>query len=134
MIADEPISNPVGRPPAEIDLEVVRNAAGIGCSVNEIASVLGLSRSTIHKYMALNPEVQEAIDEGRDKGCETLRRLQWHKAEVGSDTMLIWLGKQMLGQRDTQQLQNLDKDGNPANAEVIVYKWADPPAEPEKPT
>jgi hypothetical protein len=111
-----------GRPQAEIDLEVVRNAAGIGCTVNEIAAVLGVCRSTLFKYMQINPDVQTAIDEGRDKGCATLRRHQWQRASVGSDTMLIWLGKQMLGQRDTQQVQNLDENGMPAKSEQ-VFRW-----------
>lgn len=106
MIADEPLTtpNPVGRPRAEIDLDVVRRSAGIGCSVNEIAAVLGIGRSTMLKYMALDADIQAAIDEGRDNGCATLRRFQWHKAEAGSDTMLIWLGKQMLGQKDKSEL------------------------------
>jgi hypothetical protein len=30
----------------------------------------------------------------------SLRRMQWEKAQTGNTTMLIWLGKQMLGQKD----------------------------------
>jgi hypothetical protein len=110
MIADEPLEvrNLGGRPCAEIDLETVRNSAKIGCTVNEIAAVLGVSRSTMFKYMALDPNIQIAIDEGRDMGCGTLRRFQWHKAEAGSDTMLIWLGKQMLGQKDKSEFTGAD--------------------------
>lgn len=101
MIADEPIRNPVGRPSAVIDLETVRNAASIGCTVPEIAAVLGLSKSTMNKYMALDPDIQEAIDFGREHGYSTLRRAQWNGAvQDRNPTMLIWLGKQMLGQRD----------------------------------
>jgi hypothetical protein len=142
MIADEPLPNPVGRPPAEIDLDMVRNAAGIGCTVHEIASVLGIGRSTMHKYMALNPEIQEAIDEGRDKGCATLRRQQWHRATAGSDTMLIWLGKQFLGQKDRQDVTTGDAPLTqmvfmaPAPVET-VRQWLDayaPAAEREPPS
>lgn len=106
MIADEPLDkpNPVGRPPVEIDMEVVRRSAGIGCTINEIAAVLGIARSTMYKYMELDPGIQTAIDEGRDNGCSTLRRFQWQRAEAGSDTMCIWLGKQMLGQKDRSEL------------------------------
>lgn len=110
MIADEALEvrNRGGRPSAEIDLEVVCNSAKIGCTVNEIAAVLGIGRSTMFKYMALDPAIQEAIDAGRDVGCGTLRRFQWHKAEAGSDTMLIWLGKQLLGQKDKSELTGAD--------------------------
>ena len=37
---------------------------------------------------------------GKDKGRMSLRRLQFEKAQTGNTTMLIWLGKQMLGQKD----------------------------------
>ena len=47
-----------------------------------------------------DPEFQRIIDEARASGRATLRRLQWQRANGGSDTMLIWLGKQMLGQKD----------------------------------
>jgi hypothetical protein len=33
---------------------------------------------------------------------------------------MIWLGKQLLGQRDTQTMQTLDKDGNPIDPIVPV--------------
>ena len=46
------------------------------------------------------PGVRRIIDEARASGRATLRRLQWQRANGGSDTMLIWLGKQMLGQKD----------------------------------
>ena len=63
--------------------------------------------------MKRDPELQRAIDEGRDQGRATLRRLQWQRAHAGSDTMLIWLGKQMLGQRDKAELEAYGKDGAP---------------------
>lgn len=36
-----------------------------------------------------------------------------------------WWTQSRMGWRDTLAVQNLDKDGKPANAEV-VYRWADP--------
>ena len=81
-------------------MDLVRRSAAIGCTVNEIASVLGIARSTMYNHMESDPGIQEAIDAGRDSGCSTLRRLQWQGAEAGNATMLIWLGKQMLGQKD----------------------------------
>jgi hypothetical protein len=50
--------------------------------------IIPLTRSTL------------CFDETRASGRATLRRLQWQRANGGSDTMLIWLGKQMLGQKD----------------------------------
>ena len=54
----------------------------------------------ISQPRARDPEFQRIVDEARASGRATLRRLQWQRANGGADTMLIWLGKQMLGQKD----------------------------------
>jgi hypothetical protein len=96
-------TNPVGRPvKTVIDIKAVERAALIGCTADEIAVILGVPRSTFFLHKENNPEIEEAIVRGRDGGRGTLRRMQWDKAKKGSDTMLIWLGKNMLGQRDKQ--------------------------------
>jgi hypothetical protein len=43
-----------------------------------------------------------------EEGRMSLRRLQWKKAQEGNTTMLIWLGKQYLGQSDKQELTGKD--------------------------
>ena len=108
--------HPGGRPRSAIDLGVVERAASIGCTKEEMASLCGVAHSTFFKHLLENPEIQEVIDRGYDMGRTTLRRAQWKGAVVdGNPTMLIWLGKQLLGQRDSQSLQQLDKDGNPTD-------------------
>ena len=77
----------------------VERAASIGCTVEEIAAILGIARSTLFERKADDPAIEDAIEKGRETGRATFRRLQWDRAQQGSDTMLIWLGKQMLGQR-----------------------------------
>ena len=84
----------------DIDLVLVENAASIGCTVDEIAAVVGCARQTFFNHINADPEFQAAIDRGRANGRATLRRLQWQGANDGNTTMLIWLGKQMLAQRD----------------------------------
>lgn len=97
-------SNKVGRPPAVIDLATVERCAEIGCTVEEIAAVLGIAESTLHSHMANDPSVKATIDRGRGNGKHSLRRMQWQGVQAGNPTMLIWLGKQMLGQRDHKEL------------------------------
>tara|TARA_R110000868_G_scaffold410518_2_gene698944 strand:- start:5126 stop:5518 length:393 start_codon:yes stop_codon:yes gene_type:complete len=92
-----------GRPAQEIDLDAVERAASIGCIKEEIAAVIGVAPSTLYLRMTKEPEIAAAIERGQSKGRATLRRLQWQGANEGNATMLIWLGKQMLGQRDKQE-------------------------------
>ena len=100
-----------GRPKSQIDLGVIERGASIGCSRDELAALCGFARSTFYKYLAEDPAVQEAIDRGASKGQATLRRLQWKGAEEGNATMLVWLGKQLLGQRDS--IAHTGGDGGP---------------------
>jgi hypothetical protein len=96
---------------AKIDLDMVGRAASIGCTKEEIAALLGISRMTFHRHMEKNEALQEVFERGADKGRATLRRLQWKGAEDGNATMLVWLGKQLLGQRDS--IAHTGADGGP---------------------
>ena len=98
-----------GRPPVEIDLTLVEELAAIGSTDDEIAAVLRVSTDTIGRRKK-NPAFLEALEAGRGRGRVTLRRLQWQSASTGNTTMLVWLGKQMLGQRDKRE--DTAADGN----------------------
>ena len=87
---------PMGRPRKEIDWELVKSLAEIQCTQEEIASTIGVALSTLKQY----PEFSTIHKEGIESGKKSLRRLQWEKAKSGNTAMLIWLGKQYLGQRD----------------------------------
>lgn len=85
---------PRGRPKADIDPRKVFELAKIGCSVEEIGTVLACSAMTLHRRF------QRELDLGRDDMRTSLRRWQYMKAKEGSVPMLIWLGKQYLEQRE----------------------------------
>lgn len=112
-----------GAPRKDIDINVLKRAASIGCTIDEIAALLGIGRQTLYDHLKRDPELQQALDESRDQGRATLRRLQWQKANAGSDTMLIWLGKQMLQQRDKTAVTG--EEGGPVAVEH-TYRWAKP--------
>lgn len=90
----------MGRPRKQIDPEQVRALAGIGCTHEEIAAVLKCSPDTLTRRFA------DALKEGKEHAKASLRRMQWQAAENGNVAMLIWLGKQLLGQRDYQRLEH----------------------------
>jgi len=89
--------NSLARPKKEIDPEQVKQLAAIQCSYDEMASVLGCDPSTLTRRFA------QAIKKGRDIGFTSLKRKQYEMAMKGNTTMLIWLGKQYLGQADSRQ-------------------------------
>jgi hypothetical protein len=58
---------------------------------------------------------------GRDLGKAMLREAQWDSAVKGKDPrMLVWMGKQMLDQRDKK-----DKEDGDTNVEVQVVVVGD---------
>jgi AraC-like DNA-binding protein len=85
----------VGRPKLDIDPEQVTRLARLHCTMQEMADFFGCHRDTLHNNFSAE------IDKGRSEGNISLRRKQWQMAvEKGNVVMLIWLGKQMLGQRN----------------------------------
>ena len=86
----------MGRPRKTIDPKLVIHLASIGHTIEEIAALCDCGKDTIYRHFA------SACEKGRKLAEGQIRRKQFERAMAGSDTMLIWLGKQMLGQRDKQ--------------------------------
>jgi hypothetical protein len=91
--------------PPLIDIKLVERAATLGCTYEELAIIAGVASSAFYRHLKTDVELAEAINRGRGEGRTTLRRLQWAKAHAGSDTMLIWLGKQLLDQKDKSAVE-----------------------------
>ena len=79
---------------SDVDPEIIWKLARIGCTLREMAFITGLNAETIRKHFG------DLIDKGGAYGKSSLRRKQFERAMEGSDRMLIWLGKNMLGQKD----------------------------------
>ncbi|EWY36402.1 hypothetical protein N825_27030 [Skermanella stibiiresistens SB22] len=88
-----------GRPPLEIDWGLAEKLAQIACTDEEIAAIVGVSLETF-KRRKRDPEFAEMLAGARAKGKGSLRRMQWQAASAGSIPMMIFLGKNLLGQRD----------------------------------
>ena len=95
----------VGRPKANVDPRLVEQLASIGCSNKEIAAACNCSTDTIERNFAAE------ITKGRENGKTRLRKKQIEVALAGNVTMLIFLGKNMLGQADKQEISG--PDGTP---------------------
>ena len=93
----------VGRPKKyNIDTHQIEQLAGFGCSNTEMASFFGCSPDLLEKSYS------EYLSKGRDSGKIRLRQYQWASAKKGNVAMLIWLGKQLLGQTDKQEVSHID--------------------------
>jgi len=86
----------VGRPVKHnLDVRQVLELAKIQCTMKEIAAVMGCSVDTLERNYA------DLIESGREHGKSSLRHAQWKKAiDEGNPSMLIWLGRFYLGQRE----------------------------------
>ena len=80
--------------------------ARAGNTVADMASILDVSKRALETALA-DPElpVQRAYREGCAERRNQLRTAQLRSALSGNATMLIWLGKQDLDQRDVKAIE-----------------------------
>ena len=97
-------NNRGGRPQFQINYEILEELCCIQCTGEEIASVLKIDYDTLNAALKRDGHIgfSEYFGKKRGKGKESIRRCQWKAAMAGNTTMLIFLGKQYLGQSDKQ--------------------------------
>ena len=109
-----------GRPRVEFSMKTLTNMVRIQCTRAECAGVLGVSEDTIDR------RVKEKTGEGfavfykthSAGGKASLRRAQFKAATVDRQpTMLVWLGKQLLDQKDISRIEQTGADGGPIQVE-----------------
>ena len=81
----------------EFDEEKIELLASKFWSMSEIAAFYDVDEGTIRRRFP------NLCTKGREKGKARLRDMQLAAAQKGNVTMLIWLGKNYLGQRDYQE-------------------------------
>jgi len=89
----------MARPKLDIDGELVQKFAQLGCTGEEIANYFGCSTDTIERRFA------GEVRKGRSNLRMSLRQWQLKSAERGNVAMMIWLGKQMLGQVERSHIE-----------------------------
>ena len=96
--------NKGGRPQKLLpDDETIKRVEGLGqiqCTTREAAAVLGVCHDTFLKFIDQHEKAKKAFEDGKENGKASLRRMQLKSAQNGNITMQIWLGKQLLGQKD----------------------------------
>jgi len=91
-----------GRPLFDVNWDQVDELCAIQCTGEEIAGVLGCDYDTLatackrEKHLAFSDYFKQKASNGK----MSLRRTQYTTAMEGNPTMLVWLGKNWLGQTD----------------------------------
>ena len=100
----------MGRPKKIIDKEQFETLCEMQCIQTEICSVLKVTEKTLIAWCkeTYGDTFSNTIKRFSEGGKMSLRRKQLEVAINGNVTMLIWLGKQYLGQRDkTEYTENI---------------------------
>lgn len=101
-----------GRPEAVIDWEAVGTWLSKGANGQECAARLGIHYNTLSRRceLDLNVNFSEYMQQNRAKGDSILKECQFNKAYNGDSTMLIWLGKVRLDQKEAKEETKFSKE------------------------
>ena len=93
---------------AEIDWQMVGEYLNAQCSGVEIAEMIGIHENTLYNRCKddLGLEFVAFSQQKKSEGRQSLKKRQYALAMSGDKTMLVWLGKQYLGQKDRTEVQN----------------------------
>ena len=96
----------MSRPEKIIDWELVDKLLIAGCHGTEIAANFGMHPETFYKRVVDKFEIgfSEYLQLKRSQGDSLLRNAQFEKALEKDNTMMIWLGKQRLGQKENHEI------------------------------
>jgi hypothetical protein len=105
----------MARPRIEINWDDVDKLCGLQCTEEEVAQFLGVSVDTLARACKREYRMSfaEYFSQKRGLGRVSLRRAQWQAAQKGNPTMLIWLGKQYLEQKDKASHEHSGPNGRP---------------------
>lgn len=112
-----------GRPRIHFDLDEVTKLGKIGASAQEMASFFDVGLRTVEDRMGDEKSgFRGAYYKGFTTLKRSLRRRQIEVAQNGNVGMLIWLGKQLLDQKDRRHEELSGPDGAPIRTEFTAGK------------
>ena len=95
------------RPKTIIDWKVANEMLESGCYGTEVAAFFGIHEDTFYKHVKAKYGIgfTAYMQLKRSKGDGMIRKKQFDVALKGDKALLIWLGKQRLGQREPEPPQ-----------------------------
>lgn len=113
------MTNSVGRPKKELDWKVLDSILQFGANLIDCSDILNLSEDTIQKR--IRDQFDLTFTEYRHRKMSKMRmkllQKQFDVAMKGSTALLIWLGKQYLGQSEKIE-QTTEMAINPTNIRI----------------
>ena len=109
--------NGSGRKKVTIDFVELEKLCTLQCTHQEIAAWFNISVRTIDTRRKQS-QFYEAMERGKAIGRISVRRAQMRLLEAGNATMGVWLGKQLLGQRDIVTNEHTGSAGGPIQLAV----------------
>lgn len=103
-----------GRPKTKIDEKTLVELSEAGCSIEEAAAVLDVSKSTLIRHIRKGKGAAHWA-RGSGRGKAKLRSKMLSEALAGNATMMIWLSKVWLGLREPVRLPQI-RPPDPAKA------------------
>jgi len=99
-----------GRPRKQIDQKQFENLCGLQCTLDEICAWFDTTDKTLDTWCnrTYGMGFSDIYPLKKGMGKISLRRTQWRLAE-SSAAMAIFLGKNLLGQRDTIEIDNTNR-------------------------
>lgn len=117
----------MGRPVVPIDWELFSKLCSLQCTQLEIASFFKCSVDTLENRCKSDKGMtySEYFTQNCGNGKISLRRQQWKLAEKGNATMLIWLGKQYLEQKDRSDITSAGTKISNGVEITVIHKKED---------
>jgi hypothetical protein len=101
-----------GRPKWQPDLAMIERLYSNMSTDQDVADICDVARKTVERHLKNDPEFRRAKTQGMAKARVSLRSEQFKLAKNGNLGMLVWLGKQYLGQKEKQEVDNISSDGS----------------------
>ena len=102
----------MGRPRKEIDKAEFEKLCTIQCTLDEICGWFDVSKKTLEAWCrrTYGDTFSTVFNQKRGIGKISLRRAQYQSAMGGNSALLIWLGRNWLGQTDKVEIDLHESD------------------------
>lgn len=90
----------------EKTLHLLEGLGRIQATTKEAAAALDVSEVTFIDFLKREQIAKDTFEKGKADGRVSLRRAQFALALEGNATMQVWLGKNLLGQKDKSEIEH----------------------------